>query len=176
MGDATPLGWLITVGYLLTAVRSILAARAAKSFRSEATAHPWWWIAGFALLLGINKQMDFQTLFIEWGRAASRSLGAYEHRRLIERGFLIVAGISVLLLMAHWIRHYRGFVRGHWLLFCGVAVILVRCGLRAAGILHAGDETDDALPRLGLIEALGVSLMLAGAGASRKCPSTPGTA
>lgn len=176
-GDSSFTDWLITGGYLLTAARAVMATRTSTKLRAgENSARPWWWIAGFALLLGINKQMDFQTMVIEWGRTASRWLGAYEHRGLIKKGFLLVAGIGALSLVAHWIHHYRQFVRRHLLLICGVAIVLVRCGLRAAGMLDSGEETGNPPQRLGLLEGFGVALMLAGACLPRKSSATPGNA
>lgn len=171
-GDPTPVGWLITAGYLLTAGRAVFAARALRSSPEPALARPWWWVGGFAGALGINKQLDFQTLLIEWGRTISQVLGVSAYSRMIEKGFLVLLGLAGIPALLWWIRRYSSFVRNHHLLFTGALAVLLYAGLRAADTMHVepgAASSDDSLWS-GLLEISGVSLMVLGAGIQRKEP------
>ena len=178
-GDPTVAGWMLTAGYLITATCCLLAGRKEQFTAGGGTAgRPWWWIAAFSGFLGINKQLDLHTLLIEWGRALAAGGGWFEDRRLVEKWVFSAAGIVFVAMLALWIRRHRRFMESHWLLLSGVAMILVWCALRAAGILHVLHRIDShsrAFHWISLIEAAGVSMMLLGAGISRKTRSNTGS-
>jgi hypothetical protein len=73
-GDPTFLGWAVTGGYLLTALLCIRADLANRTVSAKLTpSEQWWPLAGFAAALGVNKELDLQTLLIEVVRNAARS-------------------------------------------------------------------------------------------------------
>ncbi|HWB01643.1 MAG TPA: hypothetical protein VG796_01385 [Verrucomicrobiales bacterium] len=131
---------------------------------------PWWWIAGFLGALGLNKELDFQTLLIQWGRTLSRMTGMYSHRRMIELVFLAAGGVVFALLLIWWIRRYRLFLRTHPLVVTGTVLVLLYVGLRAVETLHGGKgvASSERDRQARIIEGSGVSLLLIGACAGLK--------
>ena len=112
IGDPTPAGWLTVGVYALAAALSWRASRRASA---EADIDPsagreasfWRLLALGLLLLGINKQLDLQTLFTEVARQLAHAQGWYEERRRYQRIF--IAGIGLLgvlsaALGALWLR------------------------------------------------------------------------
>ena len=80
IGDPSVLGWLTVASYFFA---SLLCLRAAGH---DASAKNLWRALGFALIaLGINKQLDLQTLFTQVGREYARSGRWYEHRRAVQQ-------------------------------------------------------------------------------------------
>ena len=85
------------------------------------------------LFLGLNKQMDLQTWVIWVGEQASRRLGVYEHRRLIQAVFFAgIALAGILMLVAGFYR-----LKGQWPRH--VLVLLGGAGLTAFLILRVGN-------------------------------------
>ena len=105
-GDPTVLAWSITAAYLATAGLCFRRARVEPS----PTAGPWWLLASGTLLLGLNKELDLQTVIIGVGRSAAMAEGWYGARRVVQLSFLMflflgtaVAGgvfLAVVLLLA----------------------------------------------------------------------------
>lgn len=107
IGDPDTLGWLTVFAYLAAAIVAFAAARQlAKS--NDYSDHPglrlreivFWRISSlFLLLLGINKQLDLQSLLTAIGRHFAKHDGWYERRRHIQFWFVIsVAAFGVSLL------------------------------------------------------------------------------
>jgi hypothetical protein len=145
-GDSDPLGWLITLAYLVVAVLCARAALASwRSGRRSAEpvagdppplparprAAPWWVLALGALLLGLNKQIDVHLLAREAGTAAVSALGYEEHRRWIGRAVVVALGAGVVWAMVAAARHVRHASRGYRTLMVGLALLAVFVILRA---------------------------------------------
>jgi hypothetical protein len=93
--DPTLLGWATTAGYLFAvALGFILMARAKKN--ASPISRFWSVFSVVFLLLGLNKQLDLQTLLLKTASEIASSLGFYEMRHLIRVGFVTLAGIFVL--------------------------------------------------------------------------------
>lgn len=165
MGDPTVTGWLITVAYVLTALRCFRTAKALAGTSDPSRVRPWWWIGAFVGTLGINKQLDLQTLLIEWGRTGSRVLGLYESRRGIEIAFLVLLCLACIVFVGLWISHFRVFLRERRVLASGILITSLYVGIRAADTLHALPATfamDESAP-VCLFELAGISIMFCGA-------------
>ena len=140
IGDRNPMAWCITVSYFvafwlcLSAGRRDLAASpggdGSKLWRL------WFVFAGMMFLLGINKQLDLQTLFTQFGREVAQRQGWYEHRLPIQVAFVVACSLlgllssaaSLVLLHRQWQQ-------------CGIACIGVVCLIafvvvRAASLHH----------------------------------------
>jgi hypothetical protein len=106
MGDPDFLGWLTVAAY---AVVTVLALRVWFGRRERI----WGLVALGMLVLGVNKQFDFQSLFTDIGRVMSRHQGWYEYRRAFQKGFVLgmvgLAGVSGMWFAwryrAFWLRH-----------------------------------------------------------------------
>jgi hypothetical protein len=143
--DNDALDWIITLGYLLAAAACLYAwrleARAAHG-RSSSTIIPrFWLVLGILLgLLGINKQLNFQTLLGDVGRNAAEEQGWFEHRRTIQKLFVLCAGIVGLGLiggLTWWIRrNWRRYLLG----VIGLALAGLYAALRAATFNHMVHE------------------------------------
>jgi len=73
IGDPTIIGWITTIGYALSAFLCARKARVLKTdiLKTETLkidTRIWSGLETLLFLLGLNKQLDFQTLLVEWGR------------------------------------------------------------------------------------------------------------
>lgn len=127
IGDPTLLGWTTVYAYICAGILSLACAvNTEKIFHDEHTNfHRFIW-SGMALglfALGINKQLDLQTLMTDVARLIAHKQGWYEERRIIQLVFVIaIAGISgASLLILIW--SLRSLLRYYWLLLFGSAAL-----------------------------------------------------
>jgi hypothetical protein len=94
IGDPTVIGWVTVAAYAVAALLSLRCARRA----AEPLEFRFWAVLSVALvLLGINKQLDLQSLVTQVGRDLAFAQGWYENRRIVQAafiGFLIAAGLA----------------------------------------------------------------------------------
>ncbi|HVZ33497.1 MAG TPA: hypothetical protein VG963_13790, partial [Polyangiaceae bacterium] len=100
IGDPSVLGWLTVVAYFVAAVLAFRALRVhlGRARRGGASAQAgdelllarfWGLVLAAMILLGINKQLDLQTLFTEIGRDLAHAQGWYETRRRYQVAFIL---------------------------------------------------------------------------------------
>jgi hypothetical protein len=98
----------------------------------------WIWrrVALLILLLGINQQLDLQTLLIQSGRALAEVEGWYAYRRLVQRAFFgfFAGGFLLLVSLAAW--RCRAFLNRHRLVTLGLAILIGFVLMRAADFNH----------------------------------------
>jgi hypothetical protein len=99
----------------------------------------WWLMAVVLLFLGINKQLNLQTLMIDLGRSAAVAGGWYERRRFVQG--LFCAGFAVLGLcfLGFFAARARQFIGKNRVAFAGIIVLLFFVVLRASTINHANN-------------------------------------
>lgn len=97
-GDNYLLGWVTVLGYIIAALLTMICAIKVNHTKDKNARWFWWLITFILLFLGINKQLDLQTLLIETGKKASWILGFYDQRRLFQKGFMLGLGIIFLVL------------------------------------------------------------------------------
>jgi len=93
--DPTVLGWITTAGYLLATALSLRAMRIGKQ-KGASYARFWLILAAVLLLLGLNKQIDLQTLLQRTGSRIALESGWYEQRNLVRYGFVAVVAMGFL--------------------------------------------------------------------------------
>jgi TRAP-type uncharacterized transport system fused permease subunit len=127
IGDPTVAGWITVAVYFLAAW---LCVRTRHAPSPEGR----WWLAMSALMLflGINKQLDLQSLFTEIGRDLARAQGWYdESRHTVQLDFIaamlvsgVVAGVALALTVG---RRVRNWARLSMLAVCALGVwVLIR--------------------------------------------------
>lgn len=174
IGDPSVMGWVTVVAYLVTGWLCLRALRAEKHgpprpllptlaalFRVLRKHWPrpplparraalWLLLALGMFALGLNKQLDLQSLVTELGKAAAHAGGWYEERRVVQVIFIALVGVFGLLGLAllWWLT--RGQLRDFRLTLVGLAMIVGYVVIRAASFHHV-----DLLIRA---EVLGVRL------------------
>jgi len=171
IGDPTLLGWLTVAAYLLAAALCVICAwRVDLIFRDSYTnQHRLIW-GGLALLmlgLGINKQLDLQTLFSSFIRTTAARGGWYEYGQRLQVVFvigLVAVSLGMVIGIGYWMRHVW---RRYWLLLLGTLALARYIIVRVASFYEV------PLPRLSrltggfqinwLLEIIGALLVAAAA-------------
>lgn len=131
IGDPSLLGWLTVVGYFMA---SFLCIRAARG--DARSANLWRALALALAVLGINKQLDLQSLLTAVGRELARTGGWYDQRRQIQRIFVLALGILAIVLAAVapvLLKGRSGQIRAA---FAGFVLLVAFVGIRAASFHH----------------------------------------
>ena len=140
IGDPTGIGWIITIFYFLTFILCLWAGVAAqKSEKSKGTYESRRLLIGIAvllLLLGFNKQLDFQELLSIIGRRVAKAQGWYSIRRSVQMTFIVLFTLIVLLSLAKWARWMKGRWHRYGLFFIGIVLILLFVIIQAAFTEH----------------------------------------
>jgi hypothetical protein len=166
IGDPTFAGWLITVCYLIATFLCAAAAQTSatgpqlgeRRFYSLHEGKTFWWaFALLMLLMGINKQLDLQSLCTITARHLAQKEGWYEARRLFQA--LFVLGIAVGEVGLLWIvwRAARKSVRQHRQALVGGIFLLCFILIRAASFHHVDYLLGFHLGRLRLRHVLEMS-------------------
>lgn len=136
IGDPTVMGWITVAAYFGAAVLCLRQALESRRRRAAAERIIFWGIlTAFLVFLGINKQLDLQTLLTLTGRNIFIELGLYEYRQVVQVIFVVavgIAGLASALLM-------RGLVRRHKdlrLPLIGFVLLVVFVVVRAASFHH----------------------------------------
>jgi hypothetical protein len=172
-GDPTVLGWLTLAGYLLAALACWRASQTCRfSARMLDRVHvgeavnqlrlaAWWVAAGVLMLaIGLNKELDLQTLIGEWGKQMALEQGWYPERRSVQRLFALLFGAALLAGLgaaAFLLRHVLDRIVPA---LTGIALVFVYIGGRAALFLVLRDGPGAGL--LSIIwplELVGIALM-----------------
>ncbi|MBK9386226.1 MAG: hypothetical protein IPN34_15545 [Planctomycetes bacterium] len=134
IGDPTPMGWITVLAYLAAAVLCARAGRAEQ--RSEEPARRvvlfWALLTAGMVALGINKQLDLQSLLTQIGRDLAQRDGWYEQRGGVQKLFILALGVLAVgsgAAMLLWLRRY---LRELWLAILGGLAIASFVVVRAS--------------------------------------------
>jgi len=168
IGDPTFVGWLTVAAYFAAALICGLAARRepAPDGRARPGPTPFWLaLTTLMILLGINKQLDLQSLLTVTARRILTASGLYAGRRTYQVAFIGAVGATcaVLLGISAWAS--RRSLRHRGVAMVGMAFVLGYVAIRAASFHHV-----DALigSRLGglkwnwIFELGGILVIIAG--------------
>jgi hypothetical protein len=132
VGDPTWMGWFILLLYFVSAALCYLAS----SNKGWTDALVWRCASMLMITLGINKQLDFQTLLTEIGRVVLGGLGILEHRLIFQYGFVCALVLAIIgFLFAAKKVSGLSFNRFKFLLF-GLMSVLTFYAFRAASFHH----------------------------------------
>ena len=141
IGDPTLMGWVTVVAYGATALLAFVSARTLRRDRARSAIEGdlsrfWATLALFLLLLGINKQLDLQTLFTQLARDLALAQGWYEERRRYQLTFIgavVVAGVLGTVGLAFALRRIAAQI---WLALVGIGFLVSFVLVRAASFHH----------------------------------------
>jgi hypothetical protein len=129
IGDPSFMGWLTVASYFACAMIAWVVALSARH-RGGRTFRFWSVIFFLMILLGINKQLDLQSLFTEVGRQIAIAQGWMVRRRVVQFWFIVAFGtaaiagaLSFAILMRRLFRRFRLAFMG---LFFLTAFIVIR--------------------------------------------------
>ena len=133
IGDPTVAGWITVVAYFIAALLC-LRARA-----GERVVEQRWWrgLGVLMILMGINKQLDLQTLFTDIGRDVARADDWYAQRGIVQWDFIVammtggmIAAVVLILTVG---RRSGAWVRLSIVALCWLGVFVL---IRAASFHH----------------------------------------
>src|ERR1041385_1829152 len=93
IGDPTWIGWVTVVAYgiaVLLCVRAGMRARQLGVKGRDDSPEVWFVFAAVLFFLGINKQLDLQTLLIQAGREVALAESWYQFRRPVQLVFVMI--------------------------------------------------------------------------------------
>ncbi len=123
VGDPTVLGWVITLMYLLLALKSYFNAKVADR-RHEAYRF-WWSVCYVFLLLGINKQLDLQTSFLKSLKELAIATGLQSQKSVLK--VMLVVFVACLLIGCAWLtkRTLAESIKRHKIVWLGLLLLFV---------------------------------------------------
>ncbi|MCU0902972.1 MAG: isopropylmalate isomerase [Tabrizicola sp.] len=138
LGDNSLMGWVTVMAYLAAAGAAVMAARVMAGSDVSARRERRFWIIAAVLmaLLGLNKQLDLQSLLTMIARCNAQLTGWYDIRRLVQEAFVVVVaagGLAVIGLLALLL---RGITHRVWPALLGLGFVCGFVVIRAASFHH----------------------------------------
>lgn len=166
-GHLTALGWTMLALYLVAASLAFRAAVVSGPQYSAAMGRVWICLGVLLGVLGLNKQVDLQTLLIELGRNIARSEHLFAYRRELYLVFFLgfMLGIIALLtaVMLRFSADVGKFARQFPLAISGCSLICIYIVIRAAFIDNVNRMLGldpNGIPFLWLLEGGGLLLIM----------------
>jgi hypothetical protein len=137
IGDPTVLGWVTVAAYFIAALACGLAAW--RDPMADGTRRPrgrpsrfWLALAGLMIALGINKQLDLQSLVTQIGRDIIRARGLYSERHGLQLAFIAAVAFACAAALGAFLWAARRTLKRRWPAIGGVLFILGFVLIRAA--------------------------------------------
>lgn len=181
IGDPTPAGWVTVVAYFGTAVICYLASTSARARLTPQLpfahneARFWNVVTIFMAVLGLNKQLDLQSLLTQIVRFMAVAGGWYHQRHTIQLLFVICLGSSAIIAAIVLLRVFRKAATEIRFATMGLCLLGAFIVIRAASFHHIDTVFRADENRLGwnTILELGSIIFVATAGFwYRRHPST----
>lgn len=142
IGDPSLMAWVTVFAYLICALCALNLFRSAKvRFGTHQKQQSAFWLMMFVVMmaLGINKQLDLQTLFTDLGRYFAREQGWYGHRGAVQKVFILGVMCVGVLLLGSLCWFYRSVLKTNVLAILGLTVLFIFVLVRASSF-HAMDR------------------------------------
>ncbi len=140
IGDPTVLGWFSVAAYFASAALCAVYARRLDPStcprRLRRNRALWWGLAAVLVLLGLNKQLDLQSLLTAIGRGAAEARGWYRERRSIQFWFIVITATGGVALFSLIVFAMRRDWRRNGLALFGIAFLVGFILIRAASFHH----------------------------------------
>jgi hypothetical protein len=135
IGDPGFMGWFTVGSYFACAVVALIAVLV-NQMGGRRSCFFWSMICLLMILLGINKQLDLQTLFTEVGRQIAKAQGWMDQRRIVQFWFIVAFGTMALVAFLSFAIILRGLFRRFMLAFTGLFFLLSFIFIRATSFHH----------------------------------------
>ena len=135
IGDPSFMGWFTVGSYFGCAILSFIVALLSQKV-TRGSFFFWGMISLFMIMLGINKQLDLQSLLTEVGRQIAKSQGWTDERRIVQFWFVVAFGTSAMIAFLLFVFTTRNLFRQHILIFIGLFFLLSFIIIRAASFHH----------------------------------------
>jgi hypothetical protein len=175
IGDPSFMGWFTVFSYFACALATFCASRAARDTERRAFLF-WSAICLLMILLGINKQLDLQSLFTEVGRQIARYQGWMDNRRVVQFWFIILFAAAALTSFVAFAFFMRDLFRRFRLAFLGLFFLITFIVIRAAGFHHVDEILQSKLMNVKmnwLLELSGIYAIVAAALIDRRASASP---
>lgn len=174
IGDPTWGGWLAVALYLAAAGVCVSNVRRSQQGGHRDGSRFWAIMALSMLALGINKQLDLQSLFTAVVRDNALHYGWFGKRRELQLAFIIVIGAAGLALIAACVYYLHPLQRSMQIAAVGACFIYTYVIVRAASFHHVDRFVDAAI--LGgrwssMLEIGGIAIVLIGAMGGKRASS-----
>ena len=144
IGDPSVIGWITVALYAIGAWQSYRVATLRSSMLGKGERSIWWILVFGLAFLCINKQLDLQSAFTEFGRILSKQQNWYEYRRQMQLFFIIgIASIAMFFAIALFFLVRKASFATH-LALAGAICLLSFIVIRAVGFhyvdIHLFDD------------------------------------
>ncbi|NJM81640.1 MAG: hypothetical protein HC844_03365 [Tabrizicola sp.] len=138
IGDPDVLGWSVFGLYILAGVLAVAALTRGAFPESHRRRDQTLWalIAALMIAVGLNKQLDLQSLANAVGHCLSQAQGWYEDRRVAQRDFILLLALLSCAGAALLIWMLKGRVRANLLPLAGLAALVGFVLVRGMHLLH----------------------------------------
>ena len=141
IGDPTFMGWFTVASYFLCALVVLFLSALCKENDSRVSS--FWFVIGIVMvLLGINKQLDLQSLLTEIGRQIARDQGWMDQRRVVQFWFIVISAITSITAFVWLTLKFRDLFRRFTLAFSGLVFLLSFIIIRAISFHHVEEVLD----------------------------------
>ena len=166
IGDPTITGWVTVAVYFIVAVICFKATQTSKHNSEKSIKNLWLFLTLFLIALGINKQLDLQTLFTQISRSLAIEQGWYKDRRMIQISFILLIGLTGIVSIAFLLKTYRNSTSAIKIVLTGCVILFVFILIRASSFHHMDAFINLKLAEIkmnGLFEIAGLTIIGFGA-------------
>jgi hypothetical protein len=142
IGDPTVMGWVTVAAYFIVAVlcfRAYTFARPPTIFDSRTITRIWLGLGLLFIALGINKQLDLQSLFTQIGRSIAKAEGWYGKRHEVQALFIAILSLGGLITIIWLFWLIRHATKTYGLALIGTIFTITFIIIRAASF-HGVDQ------------------------------------
>ena len=129
IGDPSVMGWITVGAYFLTALIALgLVLNSRRWFPSDSgmlQQRFWLVVCLLMLALGVNKQLDLQSLITAMGRYYAERDGWLEYKRYVQFGVIISILVVATIGLLFFIYRMNDLLKTNWLAIVGLTCLLV---------------------------------------------------
>jgi hypothetical protein len=133
------MGWFTAVSCLVCAVVAAFFATYLNQMEESRDGRFWLMITVLMLFLGVNKQLDLQSLFAEVGRQISLAQGWYPNRRIVQFSFITVFTTALIGVFLWFTKRHRDLFSRYRFASFGLAFLIGFIVIRASAFHHVDE-------------------------------------